>query len=256
MLRSLSWLRRPRRPDPAQLALAIEHAPRDAAALLERLRGYGLQRLDRMRLTHNRTVMVSFSGRELRVHRGYLAAPEAVLRAIVTFACGRTKAERRQARRVILAFRPAEEHGAPRRAPATAPEDAALAARLADWHARYNAAHFGGRLRPVIVRVSRRMRSRLGHYTAATHAGESAEIAISRAHVRRHGWEEALHTLLHEMVHQWQDERGHPIDHGAGFRARARELGITPSARRTVLPVGRGRAAAAEAIGLRAARKD
>lgn len=100
------------------------------------------------------------------------------------------------------------------------------------------------------------MRSRLGHYTAATHPGERAEIAISRAHVWRHGWEEALHTLLHEMVHQWQDERGHPIDHGAGFRARARELGITPSARRTVLPVGRGRAAAAEVIGLRAARKE
>ena len=58
------------------------------------------------------------------------------------------------------------------------------------------------------------MKSRLGHYTAATPGGEPAEIAISRAHLRRHGWEEALHTLLHEMVHQWQDETGHTIDHG------------------------------------------
>ena len=38
--------------------------------------------------------------------------------------------------------------------------------------------------------------------------GEPAEIAISRTHIRRHGWDEALHTLLHEMVHQWQAETG------------------------------------------------
>jgi hypothetical protein len=75
------------------------------------------------------------------------------------------------------------------------------------------------------------MKSRLGHYTAAGR-GEVGEIAISRRHLRRHGWDEALHTLLHEMVHQWQDETGHTIDHGAGFRAKAREVGIAPSARR------------------------
>jgi len=59
-----------------------------------------------------------------------------------------------------------------------------------------------------------------------------AEIVVSRRHIRRHGWEEALHTLLHEMVHQWQDEQGFAIDHGSSFRAKAREVGITPSARR------------------------
>jgi hypothetical protein len=36
------------------------------------------------------------------------------------------------------------------------------------------------------------------------------------------------------MVHQWQDERGLAIDHGAAFRRRAREVGIAPSACRTV----------------------
>jgi hypothetical protein len=100
------------------------------------------------------------------------------------------------------------------------------------------------------------MRTRLGHYTAASPVGEPAEIVISRDHVSRHGWDEALHTLLHEMVHQWQDETGRPIDHGATFRAKAREVGITPSARRTVTP-RRGRqreAPASNAIGLRAAR--
>jgi hypothetical protein len=34
------------------------------------------------------------------------------------------------------------------------------------------------------------------------------------------------------MVHQWQDEHGQVIDHGPTFRARARAVGIAPSARR------------------------
>ena len=70
-----------------------------------------------------------------------------------------------------------------------------------------------------------------GPYIAAAH-GDSPEIAISWRHVRRHGWGEALQTLLHEMVHQWQDENGHAIDHGPMFRAKARSVGIDPSARR------------------------
>jgi hypothetical protein len=41
-----------------------------------------------------------------------------------------------------------------------------------------------------------------------------------------------LDTLLHEMIHQWQDETHRPIDHGRAFRAKAREVGITASARR------------------------
>ena len=112
------------------------------------------------------------------------------------------------------------------------PEDESLAAKLAEWHARYNAEYFAGTLRTVPVRVSRRMKSRLGHYTAAgTGLGE---ITISVRHLKRHGWKEALHTLLHEMVHQWQDETGHPLDHGPAFRAKARELGIVPRAKRGI----------------------
>ena len=62
----------------------------------------------------------------------------------------------------------------------------------------------------------------------------SAEIAISRAHLRKHGWPETIHTLLHEMVHQWQDEQGLIVDHGGSFRAKARAVGITPLACRAV----------------------
>ncbi len=75
------------------------------------------------------------------------------------------------------------------------------------------------------------MKSRLGHYTAAQD-GEGGEIAVSWRHVRRHAWQEVLDTLLHEMVHQWQDETGRPIDHGRVFRAKAREVGIEAAARR------------------------
>jgi hypothetical protein len=52
--------------------------------------------------------------------------------------------------------------------------------------------------------------------------------------VRRHRWEEVVHTLVHEMVHQWQDETGLPIDHGPRFRAKARDVGIDAAAKRAV----------------------
>jgi hypothetical protein len=222
-----------RRPDAAQLTLALDAPPRDADELLRRLRALGLQRIDSCRLTRNRNVMVSFRGRELRVHEGYLTAPEDVHRAIVAFVQGRTRAEGRAAQRKIIAFRVDAPRIAPRRE-RTRPEDEPLAARFVEWHRRYNAEHFDGALQTVPVRVSRRMKSRLGHYSAAT-PGAPGEIAISWRHLRRHGWEEALHTLLHEMVHQWQDETGKPLDHGPGFRAKARSVGIEAAAKRAVV---------------------
>jgi hypothetical protein len=138
------------------------------------------------------------------------------------------------AQKVIVSYRiEAPEQTTPVRRERTRPEDEPLAARLTEWHARYNVQHFGGALRTVPVRVSRRMKSRLGHYTATTPTA-SGEIAISYRHLRRHGWTEALETLLHEMVHQWQDETGLPLDHGPRFRAKAREVGIVPAAKRGV----------------------
>jgi hypothetical protein len=241
VLRSLTRLLGGRSEDGAQLALPLDPvaaappAPRTAEELLERLRALGLRRMARCRLTRNRTVMVSYRGAELRVHEGYLDAPAHVWRAIVVFAQGRTAAERRAARDVVLGWRVAPPAGsASARRERTHPEDERMAGTLAAWHRRLNAEHFGGALRELPIRVSRRMRSRLGHYTAATPGGDPPEIAISRRHIRRHGWDEAVHTLLHEMVHQWQDERGLAIDHGAAFRRRAREVGIAPSACRTV----------------------
>jgi hypothetical protein len=233
MLRALKRLFRIR-PDAAQLELGFQDsAPRNADELLARLQRLGLKRVSRARLTRNRNVMVSFGNGELRAHEGYLAAPEPVLRAIVQFVEGRTRAERRAAQRMIVDF-PIVAERRPARRERMHEDDEPLAAQLRGWHAQYNQRHFQSALTPIGIRVSRRMKSRLGHYTPAVDGGEPAEIAISRAHLRKHGWEETLHTLLHEMVHQWQDETGRTIDHGATFRAKARAVGIEPLARRAL----------------------
>ena len=81
--------------------------------------------------------------------------------------------------------------------------------------------------------LPRRMKSRLGHYAPAI-GDNAAEIAISRRHIRRHGWDDAIETLVHEMVHQWQAETGAPLDHGPGFRQKAIQVGIRPRAKRAV----------------------
>jgi hypothetical protein len=267
MLRALTWLlgRRPAVAEQLTLDLAPPR-PRDADELLARLRELGIAGITRCRLTGNRTVMVSYRAGELRVHEGYLDAPMPVLEAIVAFVGARTRAQRQAAQQLILEHRierPGHEegHGRPRTRERTRPEDEPLRRTLVEWHARFNERHFEGRLRSIPIRVSRRLKSRLGHYTAHTPVGDPAEIVVSHAHIRRHGWDEALHTLLHEMVHQWQDEVGHAIDHGATFRAKAREVGITPAARRTVAPRPQRPGTEHEpathaAIGLRAARGD
>ncbi|MGH7679266.1 MAG: SprT-like domain-containing protein [Gemmatimonadaceae bacterium] len=218
----------------SQLALSFRATPQTADELLAVMRQLGLRQIERCSLTRNRHVMVSFGSGDLRLHEGYLGAPDDVLRAIVLFVESPTRRERVRARRQLLAFPIDTGPARRRRREATHPDDEAMAARLTATHALYNARFFGGRLRPLEVRVSRRMRRHLGHYSAATKAGDPAEIAVSRRHVRRHGWDEALQTLLHEMVHQWQDENGLRLDHGKAFRAKAREVGIPPSAVRRV----------------------
>jgi len=240
-----------------QLFLEFDAPPRNGEQLLHRLRVYGLKGITRLRLTSNRAVMVSFSGTELRVNKGYLEAPEHVLRAIVQFVQGRTRGDRREAQKTILTHPVAAAHRAPVRRPGRAqPQDQTTLRELAHWHQEYNLRHFGGTLREIPIKLSGRMRSRLGQYTTATRYGEPAEITISRTHIRKHGWAEALHTLLHEMVHQWQAETGVPIDHGPAFRAKAAAVGIAPQARRELCsPAPAALVVAQQDLGLRAARR-
>ena len=221
--------------DAAQLAFPLDvPAPRSADELRARLVQAGLRGIDGVRLTRNRRTMVSVAGRILRVHEAYLAAPPPVHQAIADFVMSRRGPRHALARRAIVTFAeriPRELRS--RRMERTHPDDAPMAAKLLEWHGRLNAERFGGTLGAVPVRVSRRMRSRLGHYSPAA-AGETAEIAISRRHVRHHGLASAVQTLLHEMVHQWQAERGLAVDHGAAFKKKARSVGISPRATRMV----------------------
>jgi len=223
--------------DRDQLALELDEAPpRNAEELRARLQRLGLGTQYRVRLTTNRTVVVSYSGGELRIHNSFLGADEEVWKAIIIFVHGRNRVSRREARRTILEFPVARSSDPPRRRRSperTNPTDLPLIRELARWHLVYNNERFSSALREIPIRISRRMKSRLGHYSPAGEGCEP-EIVLSRRHIRRDGWDEALHTLLHEMVHQWQDEQGLVVDHGSSFRAKARAVGITPLACRAV----------------------
>lgn len=203
--------------------------------LLARLRALRLPPFERITTHRNELVMLSWvPGRVLRIHEGYAGAPDEVLEAIVRFVTPHTRrATRLAARRVFLAF-PVDDH-APRptrskRPPRVAPQDSAAHARLVALHAELNQRHFGGTLAPIPIRISGRMRTRLGELRLERRTGRPLHIGISRRHLKRDGWVSVTDTLLHEMVHQWQAETGGPVDHGAGFRRKAREVGIEPRA--------------------------
>jgi SprT-like family protein len=211
--------------------------------LAHRLELLGLRDVDRIHTHTNHTVMVSLSARRvLRLHLGYASAPDRVLRAIVRFLDPRVpRALRRSAEREFLAF-PVEEHAPPPPRPARQerprPGDLVLLQRLASLHERFNAEHFGRSLGEIRIRISGRMRTRLGELVVDLRTGRASEIAISRRHVLRHPWVEVEHTMLHEMVHQWQAETGLAVNHGRSFRRKAVELGIEPQARRRMSQPG------------------
>lgn len=199
-----------------------------------RLRRAGLAPTIEVVLHRNRRTMVSLVRSRLRIHQGYRWAPDEVLEAIVRWTRPRIPAvERRSVTRLLLSF-PVHDFVAPaspeprRRPEPPEPGDEARLERLEALHGDLNRRWFGGGLAPIPVRLSGRMRRKLGHYEPADQ-GEPA-IVLSRRHLRRDGWRAAADTLLHEMVHQWQDETGRPIDHGPVFRAKAREVGIEPRA--------------------------
>lgn len=214
----------------------------DGNSLAARLRALGLEGIRRIELHNNRSVMVSVTPRGvLRVHRGFAYAPDPVLEAIVRFIRpGIRRSTRSECRRAIVNF-PAHEF-APggvsprrrRRRPVVPREDRGLIKELARRHASFNDRHFGGELAAITFRISRRMQSRLGEVLLDDVTHRPVEIAISREHIIRDGWSEVDHTLLHEMIHQWQAETGQAVDHGSIFRRKAREVGITPRAARHI----------------------
>jgi hypothetical protein len=106
--------------------------------------------------------------------------------------------------------------------------------RLETIHRQFNAEYFGSTLGEIPIRLSGRMKRRLGELSVDIMTGKPMELSLSRRHIARHSWVEVEHTLLHEMVHQWQAETGLRVDHGPTFRNKAREVGVLPAARRAI----------------------
>ncbi|MDX2120729.1 MAG: SprT-like domain-containing protein [Gemmatimonadota bacterium] len=218
-----------------QAAAAVSH-PADPPSLYDRLRAAGLPAVPRFETHRNQQVMLSWlPGRRLRIHEGYAAAPDEVLRAIVKFLTpGVRRASRVAARQVFLSF-PVERHAPPRsrRPPRPRPGDQELLLRLTTLQAELNLTHFNGQLTTLPIRLSSRMRRRLGELRLERKTGRAVHIGLSRRHALHDPWPEVRDTLLHELVHQWQAETGRPVDHGREFRRMAREVGIVPRAVRT-----------------------
>lgn len=204
--------------------------------LRHRLESLGLSGIRKLEVHTNRTVMLSWGDGTLRIHRGYAMAPDRVLRAIVRFLRRRVPRQLKRALEHEFLTFPVDLYAPPpRRRPRVErprPGDLRILHELSLVHDRFNRTHFEGMLRPIPFRLSGRMRTRLGEYSVNVRTGESVAITISRSHIRNESWAEVEHTVLHEMVHQWQVESGLTLDHGPSFRRKARAVGIQPSARR------------------------
>ena len=117
------------------------------ALMLRRLAAAGLRAVTGMRLTNNRSVVVSFSRlRVLSVHRSCAQAPDSVVKAIVRFvAPGTPRATRKVAEREILSFHAGQVGDQPpaprRRAERARPEDAPALERLGELFRAYNTWH-------------------------------------------------------------------------------------------------------------------
>jgi hypothetical protein len=221
---------------------SIRQAPEELLAT--RLMGLGLAPGRRVVTHSNRTVMLSLTPTgPLRIHQGYCHAPDRILRAIVRYLNHRLPKDRRRlAEREFLSF-PVQTHVPGRalgpRHDRPRPGDDDLLRRLREIHSRLNETWFGGELQELPFRLSGRMRTRLGEVCLDARNGAIINIAISRRHIRRDGWAEVERTILHEMVHQWQAETGHPVDHGRNFRLKASQVGIEPAAQRDLGRAGK-----------------
>jgi predicted SprT family Zn-dependent metalloprotease len=87
--------------------------------------------------------------------------------------------------------------------------------------ARLNASNFGAELPSYRIRYNARLTSVAGRiiYRPAIIELSSPLLAAHVSHVEG--------TLLHEMVHAWLHVRGLPSGHGAHFKRKMREVGLT-----------------------------
>lgn len=204
------------------------------ARVLSAVRAGGA-RFRRVVFTRNRRVMASVgdAGETLRLHETFRDAPDDILRSIGVVLTGRGRPGESAARERVRAFlqgRLPATPPAPRpRRYRPTPADRENLERLRAEFDAVNAAHFGGSLPTVPLRISGRMRRRNGHFSA-----HPLEIAISRHLCENGAAGEAERTLRHEMIHLHQYIAGRKPGHGKDFRRWAERLDVPPRASRSV----------------------
>lgn len=71
----------------------------------------------------------------------------------------------------------------------------------------FNEKYFGGQLTYPLITIEKMSNRTLGSYAPVTESmGISNHIRLNRSFVALNSEERVLETLLHEMIHQWQDE--------------------------------------------------
>ena len=102
--------------------------------------------------------------------------------------------------------------------------------------AHFNETLFAGALPDVLVTMQRRPRSR-GYFAASRFAHRRGteivdEVALNPAAMQDRSDEEIASTLVHEMVHVWQEHFGKPgrgTYHNKQWAAKMEEVGLIPS---------------------------
>lgn len=205
--------------------------------MLAALRARGVEGAARVVFKDNRTRLLSVSRdrRTVYLHRCFAAAPPAVVDAMATLLAGRRRAAAtRRAARVLRAW--AAEHAPlPVASPKPGRCDGTPAQRavLRERYGEYNRGYFGSRLPAVPLRVSARMRRRLGHVRChRTEDGRRVVVELAINALLFDAGNEAVfrETLLHEMAHveAWlvHGHRGH----GAIWKRIAQRVGCEPRA--------------------------
>lgn len=109
---------------------------------------------------------------------------------------------------------------------------------IADFQSAYehfNRELFGNTLNPCLITFSRK-RGAYGYFFARRWGNVETkdvvhEIGINQAHMER-GDAEVLGTLVHEMVHLWQEQYGDPpkrVYHDSEWADKMEEVGLMPS---------------------------
>ena len=221
-----------------------------ATDFLAELRHRGVTRISRVHFRENRNTVWSLTrnGTVLNVHAAYRQAPPDLLDAFATLAIEggiASSASRKAARRVgdwpdvrDAIHRARERHVARER---TTPDGGATHCCATREQRRYlralyhyfNYTRFGGALPDdVPVRLSRRMKSALGHMVPGERQDGSRyaiEIALNVDLMLPSNGAERVDTLLHEMAHVGDYLESGARGHGRSWRDWARKVGCQPT---------------------------